>query len=183
MAQCPNCGAGLEVTANECKKCGALFGPGSSWKPLPSAVTINASDLADLCDRECVVIESGRGTIAIVRAFREDGARLYADLETTHSTMFEMNRIRINGEPAIAGWHDVSNRVGKLTTIFQPKENVSRPAHAYVYFSSPYGGARLLFIDEYVHKVRRRDIDGWEWDELMEKARAGTQGPDGVDGA
>lgn len=34
MAVCPNCDAALELTAAECNKCGALFGPGSQWKPL-----------------------------------------------------------------------------------------------------------------------------------------------------
>ena len=34
MAVCPNCDAALELTATECGKCGALFGPDSHWKPL-----------------------------------------------------------------------------------------------------------------------------------------------------
>ena len=34
MALCPNCEAAVELTADECPRCGALFGVGSAWKPL-----------------------------------------------------------------------------------------------------------------------------------------------------
>src|SRR5262245_43861396 len=34
MALCPNCETAVELRANECPKCGALFGAGSNWKPL-----------------------------------------------------------------------------------------------------------------------------------------------------
>lgn len=132
---------------------------------------MTAAELADLLGKECVVIESGRGTVALARAFRVDESRVYADLETTHSTMLQMNRMRMNGEPAVAGWQDVFDRVGKQFTIFQPKEYVRRGPRAYLHFSSPYGGTRLLFLDEYVDKVRRKDDSGWEWDEMLEKAR------------
>lgn len=36
MAYCPNCSATLPSDAATCGKCGALFGPGSAWRPVSS---------------------------------------------------------------------------------------------------------------------------------------------------
>ena len=33
MYQCPSCTASIQSDAQECQRCGALFGSGSSWKP------------------------------------------------------------------------------------------------------------------------------------------------------
>lgn len=93
-----------------------------------------------------------------------------------------MNRIRTNGEPAIAGWHDDDADLVKSFTIAQPQDNVFRSPRAYVHFSSPYGGTRLLFLDEYVDKVRRKDEDGWDWNRIMETARANNASVTGTDG-
>jgi len=131
---------------------------------------MNASELEDLVSKECVLIESGRGSIVRLKAVRDDSERLWADLEYTHPTRFSMNRIRLNDEPPIESWYDEQADLGKIFTIFQPKINVHRTPQAYVHFSSPYGGTRLLFLDEYVEKVRRKDGDDWEWDSLMKKA-------------
>lgn len=34
MPICPNCRTAIEVSAADCRKCGALFGPGSVWSPV-----------------------------------------------------------------------------------------------------------------------------------------------------
>jgi hypothetical protein len=39
MSFCPNCAAELLVSNEDCcPRCGALFGPGSSWKPVSAAL-------------------------------------------------------------------------------------------------------------------------------------------------
>lgn len=35
LGQCPNCDAVISLMSDECPKCRANFGPGSSWKPVP----------------------------------------------------------------------------------------------------------------------------------------------------
>jgi hypothetical protein len=132
---------------------------------------MKANDLTDLLGKECVLIESGRGTIFRCLNFYDDETFLYADLEVSHPTVFVMNRIRLNGEPSIADWDDSSESVGKLFKIFQPQNQVFRSPNSYLHFSSQFGGTRLLFLSEYIDKVRRKDAEGWEWDELMRKAR------------
>ena len=34
MPTCPNCQTAIEVSAADCRKCGALLGPGSVWSPV-----------------------------------------------------------------------------------------------------------------------------------------------------
>lgn len=129
---------------------------------------MNIKELADFVNKECVLIESGRGRIMSCITFREDNEKIYADLVVADSTLIVMNRIRMNNKPAIDSWSDDPKRVGESLTIFQPRTQVFRSG-AYLHFSSPYGGTRLFFLAEYVDKVRRKDPDGWEWDDLMAK--------------
>jgi hypothetical protein len=129
---------------------------------------MNIEELADLLNRECVLIESGRGRIMRCVAFRENDASIYADLVGADSTLLVMNRIRMNDEPAIGSWSDDAKKVGEPLTIFQPRSQVFRSG-AYLQFSSPFGGTRLFFLAEYVEKVRSRDPNGWEWEDIMAK--------------
>lgn len=131
---------------------------------------MNASDLTDLLHRECVLIEAGRATVVEVQAFRENGNDLFAELKIVDGSEAQMNRIRKEGEPEIARWADISDKVGNVFTIFQARENVYRSIPWFLHFSSSYGGTRLLFLDDYVNKVRHRDGDGWDWQTLVEDA-------------
>ena len=127
---------------------------------------MNAADLLDLQGRECVLLESRRATVVMAHGFRDDAASVYADLQVSAASAFEHSS---DGGPFITRWDDISQRVGDIFTIFQPKAQVWRSG-AYLHFSSPFGGTRLLFLDEYVEKMRQQDSSGWEWDFLMAKA-------------
>jgi hypothetical protein len=131
---------------------------------------MKANELTDLLGKECVLIESGQGMIVRCLNFYDDEIRLYADVEMSHPTIFGMNRIRLNGEPVIADWDGNSESVGESFNIFQPQNQVFRSPKSYLHFSSPLGGTRLLFLSEYIEKVRSRDAEGWEWDDIMRKA-------------
>lgn len=134
------------------------------------------SNVADLQGKECVLIESGRGRIVRCLRFYEDEVRLYADFEITHSHVFTMNRVCLNGEPAIANWEVDFKRVGEVFGIFQPKNQIFRSPRLYLHFSSPFGGTRLFFIDQYIDKVRCQNSENWEWDDLMQAAQEGNEG-------
>ncbi len=127
---------------------------------------MNASDLLDLHGRECVLLESRRGKLVTAKGFRDDASSVFADLQVAAASAFEHSS---DGGQFITRWEDVSQEVGRTFTIFQPKAQVWRSG-AFLHFSSPFGGTRLLFIDEYVQKVRQQDSNGWEWDILMAKA-------------
>jgi hypothetical protein len=94
---------------------------------------------------------------------------VFADLQVAAGSVFEHSS---DGGPFITRWDDISQQLGDIFTIFQPKAQVWRSG-AYLHFSSPFGGTRLLFLGEYVEKVRQQDSSGWEWDILM--AKAGVQ--------
>jgi hypothetical protein len=65
--------------------------------------TMKASDLSDLIGRECVLLEGGRGMIVRCLRFYDEGDHLKnAEFDVSHPSVFAMNRIAMNGEPAIA---------------------------------------------------------------------------------
>ncbi|WP_124543777.1 hypothetical protein [Piscinibacter terrae] len=128
------------------------------------------NDLKDLLGKECVLVESGRGMVVRCLRFYDDDALLWAEFEVAHPTVFVMNRVRLNGEPAIKSWDDNPKRIGDAVKIGQPRNQIFRSPKPYLHFSSPYGGTRLFFLNEYVDKVRRKDADGWDWEDLMKVA-------------
>jgi hypothetical protein len=135
---------------------------------------MNVAELQDLKGRECVSIESGRGTILSVVGLREDDRLLYADMKVVGASTFEMNRIRHSkDDPAIREWHDSSHRIGTTFAICAEKQNVFR-GNAFVHFNLPIGGVRLFFLPEYVQKFREKDSYCWDWDEMIEKASSQT---------
>jgi hypothetical protein len=47
---CPNCSTALAAQAASCPRCGALFGPASSWKPAPRDASRPAGPLVQVGD-------------------------------------------------------------------------------------------------------------------------------------
>lgn len=123
-------------------------------------------DLTDLLGRECILLESGLGMLVRLLDFHDDGERIHANLEVTHPVAFVLKRVISHCD-----WSGRSKTIGHTFKIFQPRNQVFRSPASYVHFSSPAGGTRLLFLDEYVEKVRSSNGDGWEWDNIICLAR------------
>lgn len=50
LHHCPNCDALISDKVGSCSSCGAEFGPGSAWKPVPASQRIPPSDRPELAN-------------------------------------------------------------------------------------------------------------------------------------